>query len=320
MKQPEFTSLEMNITIPSLLRFWAKKFPCSNVHWITRDTFARMKNVAPDAWKWNVDAEQSVQSHKPASLDRLFEVWHQISLMPSGKTSSRPTLIQRADKANVLCPIKGPQTGEILGYILFEALVGKVTPKRLSAIKSAVVPHSRHLEFCWQYQQSKAQSFHDDLTSLYNQRYLPVVFEREINRMERLNKQFTVLFMDIDFFKKVNDSRGHWTGSALLKDVSKIILDCTRACDYAFRYGGDEFLVVLVDTSPENGQKVAERIRSRIEQNDFEIEGHNLKLTVSIGLACYPVHAQSTVELIQLADQAMYYGKNKSRNIVFCAG
>ena len=93
-----------------------------------------------------------------------------------------------------------------------------------------------------------------------------------------------------------------------------------RTCDYAFRYGGDEFVVVLVDTSPEQGEKIAERIRRAIEQNDFLIDGVALKLTVSIGLAIYPDHAKSTVELLKLADQAMYYGKSKSRNIVFLAG
>ncbi len=77
---------------------------------------------------------------------------------------------------------------------------------------------------------------------------------------------------------------------------------------------------MLVDTSPETGQIVAERIRSAIEQHEFRVEGQPIKSTVSIGLAAYPDHAKSTVELIQLADQAMYYGKNKSRNIVFLAG
>ena len=135
--------------------------------------------------------------------------------------------------------------------------------------------------------------------------------------MQRLDKKFSVLFLDIDYFKKVNDTSGHWIGSRLLVEVSRIILGSVRSCDYAFRYGGDEFVVVLVDTTREQGETIAERIRRAIEQHEFLIDSVSLKLTVSIGLAIFPDHAKSTVELLKLADQAMYYGKTKSRNIVF---
>ena len=92
-----------------------------------------------------------------------------------------------------------------------------------------------------------------------------------------------------------------------------------RSCDYTFRYGGDEFIVLLGGASVDVSKKVAERIRKAIEDKKFLVEGHSLNLTVSIGIACYPTHGDSTASLIQIADQAMYYGKRKSRNIVFVA-
>lgn len=219
-----------------------------------------------------------------------------------------------------------PKQKEIIGYFLFEGV--KRSRLSLKTVSNRISRGAAHLEFCVQYAQAKDQSFVDDLTNLYNQRYLPIVLDREISRMGRFKKKFAVLFLDIDFFKRVNDTRGHWIGSKVLVEVSKIIKACTRNCDYGFRYGGDEFLVVLVDTNAENGQKVAERIRRAIEEHEFLSEdpvSHStkpvsLKLTVSIGLATYPDHAKSTVDLIQLADQAMYYGKNKGRNVVSSAG
>src|SRR6185437_8993666 len=129
----------------------------------------------------------------------------------------------------------------------------------------------------------------------------------------------SLLFLDIDYFKMVNDGRGHWVGSKLLIELSKVLRLQVRSCDYCFRYGGDEFIVLLSGSTAENSKKVAERIRKAVESTTFSVEGHNMNLTVSIGLAAFPEHAQSASGLIQIADQAMYYGKKKSRNIVFVA-
>jgi diguanylate cyclase (GGDEF)-like protein len=117
----------------------------------------------------------------------------------------------------------------------------------------------------------------------------------------------------------VNDGRGHYIGSKLLVELGQLFKQQVRACDYAFRYGGDEFIILLSSSNAESSKKVAERIRKAVEERTFSVEGQNLNLTVSIGLAAYPEHGQTAASLIQLADQAMYYGKRKSRNIVFVA-
>jgi diguanylate cyclase (GGDEF)-like protein len=310
----------MAVTIPQVFKIWAKEIGCKNIHWISRDTLDRLAQSDEETWRWTLDSEQDVQSYRPVLLDRLFELWKLMSPIAMQMKTDHPEFIESTDKKYVLAPVVGPQFGRPYAFVVFEEPKGSVTIKSLKKFERAIANHALHLEFCHQFALARTQSYMDDLTSLYNQRYLPTVFEREIQRMGRLNKKFSVLFMDIDFFKRINDTRGHWIGSKLLVEVAKVIKSHTRACDCSFRYGGDEFLTVLVDTTPENSHKVAERIRAAVEQTDFVIEGETMKLTLSIGLAVFPDHAKSTVDLIKLADQAMYYGKRKSRNIVFLAG
>jgi diguanylate cyclase (GGDEF)-like protein len=168
-------------------------------------------------------------------------------------------------------------------------------------------------------EQAKGLSYIDDVTDLYNQRYLKLVLDKEINRAQRSENCFSVLFMDIDHFKRVNDTRGHLVGSKVLVELSKIIHQNTRVVDYGFRYGGDEFLVVLVGTSAEQAKVVAERMRKQVEESVFDIDGIQLKVTLSIGIASFPEHAKTKEQVIELADKAMYDGKKKSRNIVYVA-
>ena len=125
------------------------------------------------------------------------------------------------------------------------------------------------------------------------------------------------MFVDVDYFKMVNDTRGHLVGSKILTEVSLLIKNQIRANDYAFRYGGDEFVILLIDTGVKAAETVAERIRKSVEDAAFAVEGPELRITVSIGLAAFPDHAKTSEQVIHLADQAMYYAKNKSRNIVY---
>jgi diguanylate cyclase (GGDEF)-like protein len=125
--------------------------------------------------------------------------------------------------------------------------------------------------------------------------------------------------MDLDFFKQVNDTKGHLVGSKILVELGILLQGQLRRSDYAFRYGGDEFVCVLPDTHAEGAMIAAERLRAVVESQEFVIDGHSIKITVSVGIATYPDHASSRRDIIYMADQAMYYGKAKSRNIVIMA-
>jgi diguanylate cyclase (GGDEF)-like protein len=187
-----------------------------------------------------------------------------------------------------------------------------------------VFPHltrilGRHLDHAITYTEAKSLSYVDDLTDLYNQRYLKLVLEKEISRSHRGQDTFSVLFMDIDHFKQVNDTRGHLIGSQVLVEMSKILRQNIRTMDYGFRYGGDEFLLILVGTGSKDAITVAERIRRQVEKSIFKIDKVEVKVTLSIGIATYPEHATTKEEIIALADRAMYCGKNQSRNVVYVA-
>ncbi|HEX9052493.1 MAG TPA: diguanylate cyclase [Anaeromyxobacter sp.] len=156
----------------------------------------------------------------------------------------------------------------------------------------------------------------DDLTHLYNTRYLEVALGREIAGQ----RAFSVLFLDLDHFKNVNDTHGHLSGSRLLVEVAHVLRSCVRDEDVVVRYGGDEYVVLLVGIDSGGGLKVAERIRRAIEDHRFlSREGARVRVTASIGLASYPEHAAGQAEILDLADRAMYRGKRTTRNVVYMA-
>ena len=113
--------------------------------------------------------------------------------------------------------------------------------------------------------------------------------------------------------------RGHIIGSKLLTKLAKIVNDNIRTVDYGFRYGGDEFIMILVGTDAEQAKVVAERTRKQVEESVFDVDGVQIRVTLSIGIASFPLHATTKEQILEMADQAMYVGKNKSRNIVFVA-
>lgn len=157
----------------------------------------------------------------------------------------------------------------------------------------------------------------DELTGLFNYRYLDIALEREIKRTERYASCLSVIFLDLDLFKNVNDTHGHLIGSKVLKEVGTVLKKMTREVDFVFRFGGDEFTIILVETGMAGAAIVAERIRRSIEAHDFLAdEGYNIKITACLGYACYPVDSKSKTELLELSDQAMYHGKLSGKNVV----
>jgi diguanylate cyclase (GGDEF)-like protein len=158
----------------------------------------------------------------------------------------------------------------------------------------------------------------DELTSLYNMNYIRQAIDMEIERSKRFNLVFSLIFMDMDNFKKVNDKYGHLVGSRVIVEIAQLLHQNVRKLDIISRYGGDEFVIILPQTSREVSFLVAERLRKLIEKNLFiKNESYSIKLTASLGVASYPYNAKKTEDLLRLADNAMYSGKFLTKNIVF---
>ncbi|MBI5561425.1 MAG: diguanylate cyclase [Deltaproteobacteria bacterium] len=170
------------------------------------------------------------------------------------------------------------------------------------------------------YDEARETAFIDSLTNLYNSKYLDIVLEKEMKRADRLLMPLTVLFIDIDNFKLINDANDHLVGSKVLVEFGKTLLKFVREVDTVIRYGGDEYVVILVDADYDVAFKVAERIRIGIAGTPYLAEdGLNIKITASIGVATYPIHARDKRELLKIADKAMYRAKDLSRNVVYLA-
>lgn len=160
----------------------------------------------------------------------------------------------------------------------------------------------------------------DDLTHLFNSRYLELVLDKEFKNATKTEKPFSLLFLDLDYFKSINDTHGHVVGSKLLVEVSRIVKNCVRDNDIVCRWGGDEYVCLLRGTDSGGAFKVAERVRRAIESHRFLArEGFGLNLTTCIGVASYPEHAMDKDTLIDFADRAMYRGKKGTRNIIYMA-
>lgn len=170
------------------------------------------------------------------------------------------------------------------------------------------------------YRDVQQMAYVDDVTGLHNTRYMNFVIDREITKAKASGIPFTILFVDVDKFKLVNDSHGHLYGSKILSEIGQKLKGFVRDSDSLVRYGGDEFVAILSPADLKTGKMVAERIRKSIEKWEFlKEDGLNLKITVSIGVAVFPEHASTKEEIIKAADHAMYAAKNKSRNSVYVA-
>jgi diguanylate cyclase (GGDEF)-like protein len=160
----------------------------------------------------------------------------------------------------------------------------------------------------------------DDCTTLYNSRHLNFMLDTEIYRSHRYAFEFSLIFIDLDHFKNVNDTHGHLVGSKLLSEIGQAIKDKCRLIDLAFRYGGDEFVVLLPQTSKENAMGVAHRLHNLIRETVWLQEASlNIHITSSVGVASYPTDSRTKAELLHLADEAMYSVKNSTRDNVAAA-
>src|SRR5207253_232751 len=185
----------------------------------------------------------------------------------------------------------------------------------LNSLRSILEPPAIALDNALMVKRAEALSVTDDLTRLYNSRYLNQVLRRETKRASRSGRPLSLLFIDLDGFKSINDRHGHLFGSRALVEAAAVIRGSARETDVVARFGGDEFALVLPDTGGDGAYAVGERIRERIAAHGFLAgDGLDIHLTASVGVATLPDAAASAEELVQAADMAMYRVKDSGKN------
>ena len=166
------------------------------------------------------------------------------------------------------------------------------------------------------YEETEALSIVDELTKLYNFRYFEKQIRDEVNRGKRYNRTFSIILLDIDYFKNFNDKNGHLTGNKALMDLSQILRSSIRAVDLPARYGGEEFVIVLPETDKKGAECMAEKLLDRVRTFEF-LGGRNQpgnRLTISGGIACYPEDGSDHEQLLKQADHMLYVAKANGKD------
>ena len=234
----------------------------------------------------------------------------------------RDTRIEGACGAVVAFPLRC-RTRTIGAVVILDRAASTVEPKvsgMADLLVSAFEGPAVALDNALTLQRAEALSVTDDLTQLYNSRYLNQVLRREAKRASRSGRPLSLLFVDLDGFKGVNDIHGHLAGSQALVEAAGVIRRSARETDVVARFGGDEFALILPDTGSEGAVAVGERVRERIAEHAFlASDGLDIRLTVSVGVATLPDVAASAEELVRSADMAMYRVKDAGKNGVHIA-
>jgi diguanylate cyclase (GGDEF)-like protein len=229
-----------------------------------------------------------------------------------------PRIAEQAIACAIAFPLtsRGRSVGALIGLDRAPSTrEPRLAPVILRAVRVLLEPAAVALDNALQLKRAEALSVTDDLTRLYNSRYLNSVLRRETKRASRSGRPLSLLFLDLDGFKRVNDTHGHLFGSRALVEAAAVIRGSARETDVVARFGGDEFALILPDTGSEGAFAVGERIRERIAAHPFlAADGLDVRLTASVGLATLPDVAGSADELMHAADKAMYLVKESGKN------
>lgn len=201
--------------------------------------------------------------------------------------------------------------------LLAHGTADKIASKEEVFFKTVVKEGYVIIQNAWLYRKIRNLAITDSLTGIYNRGFFYVNLSKEFARTERCNLPLTFLLLDIDYFKKINDTYGHLQGDDVLRKVAKILKKNIRVYDTVGRYGGEEFSIIMPEANQRDGLGLAERIRQDVEQSNFGSENKGMKCTISIGVSSCPDAGIKTIEdLIHKADNALYKAKSEGRNRV----
>jgi diguanylate cyclase (GGDEF)-like protein len=264
--------------------------------------------------------KQLMFTESPHTLNQYFSPMRKPRLM-NFSSHQHTFLFPDADELGSIAILPLVRQNEIIGSLnlgsrsqkRFERNIGTIFLEHLAAVISACIENARLQEHI------KLVGLRDALTGVNNRRFFDQRLTEEVSRARRYKTPLSCMFIDLDHFKKVNDTYGHQAGDAILKQVSKQLNSRLRQTDILARYGGEEFVILLPDTQLEDAATIAEQIRQRIESADYLIpSGEHIKATLSVGVSSLDAtHAVQTEKaLLEVADQCVYAAKLAGRNCV----
>lgn len=270
------------------------------------------------------DLKISLDPHNPSPLTKAYHDGTPVHITPEqiGQYTTDIFLQKFKTHELVIMPLKAKN--KVNGLIVADNLFTQkpITDDELRIFMMLANQAGLAIENANLYELVRYKSHTDSITNLWNHGFFQDQLSKEIESARGGNRPITLLMFDIDDFKKLNDTYGHHNGDTVLREIANILKDSSRENDFACRYGGEEFAVILTQTPKEQGMAIAERIRAQIAEHTFHLSpdsnGQKLHVTVSVGVATFPEDTSTKEELIARADKAMYIAKFSGKNRVCC--
>ncbi len=267
----------------------------------------------PDEATWGLGAVLPVVGSGPGSVVLNNKPILQRDLLHDHRFIEDMRLLEEGVRSYVILPLVSRGRG--IGVL---ALGSKATEAYDEATLAHVQPLADSVALAFEnvrlFQKTREMSITDEVTPLYNFRFFHQILDRELKLVDRYRSTLSLIFVDLDRFKPINDQFGHLRGSRVLREVGFLLRAAVRETDYPARYGGDEFVVILPQTDAEAANALGEKLRQMIEGHTFlQEEGINARIGCSLGVATYPSDARSKEALIRLADERMYKNKDHRR-------
>jgi diguanylate cyclase (GGDEF)-like protein len=263
----------------------------------------------PEGSSWGLGNVLPVVGSGPGAVVLNNQAIVQDDLLRSHRFIEDMRLLEEGIRSYMLLPVSShTRSIGVLGFGAREvSAYSDVVCRRMQPLADAV---ALALENVRLFQKTRELSITDDVTPLYNFRFFHQILSRELKLVDRYGSMLSIIFVDLDRFKPINDTYGHLRGSRVLREVGFLLRSAVRETDYPVRYGGDEFVVILPQTEGDSAHAIGQKIQQLIEGHTFlQEEGINAQLGLSFGVATYPKDAQTKEALIRLADERMYAEK-----------
>jgi diguanylate cyclase (GGDEF)-like protein len=298
-----------------------------------RDEFVRRANAGLEPELWEEMRRKRISSSEITPFfNQEFRVSNSFFVSHTALRQSEHGVFVRPDEGGhrpddwhendmLLVPLMSGD--QMVGYLSVRDPHDKRLPtlEKVKTLEIFAVQAVTALQSARQYEEIRRLTFIDGLTPAYNHRFFQEALSKEINRHARSGNDFTLAMLDIDDFKRVNDTFGHPVGDEILKGLVEVLMTNARESDVVARYGGEEFAIIFPETPSASAKDAGNRMRELIERREFRIAslGRVLRVTISVGVAVYPHDGTTSTDLISRADAALYFAKKHGKNLVAMA-